>query len=192
MMTELQMIEKLESHPVIKQFMEIIAKANENKKYSYIEAHLIGGAVVDILDDRDPKDYDFETTDLSFSNFINDNKDFVFMYETKTAKTYNFNGIIIQLLKVPTTQFEFKISQSKFIIQNGKIGYKKELEANTIHIDRVSFDQQQLIPTSFDDLRVVRDCLMRIPHWHRKGYHIRDETYLSLVRAAFSLKSNKS
>lgn len=192
MMTKEQMIEKLESHPVIKQFMEIITKENEVKKYNYVEAHLVGGAVIDILDDREPKDYDFIQS--GFGQFVNSNEDFIFVHETKTAKTYNFKGKVVQLLKVPPAQFEFKISQAEFVIQNGKIEgvYEKKPKINEIKIDKISFDQRQLIPTSFDNIRVVRDCLMRIPHWMVKGYNIRNETYLSLVRAAFNLKSNKS
>lgn len=132
---------------------------------------LIGGAVLDILQKRKPKDYDF-----IFQYFPNPKKfEVEYQYETKTAKTFKKGELILQELKTSPEDFDFKISQSTLVIN-----YKKEL---TLEIHETSFENKMLIPCekAWTERKNALSSLRRIPHWKSKGYTINDTTYLSLL-----------
>lgn len=140
-------------------------------------AKLVGGAVIDLLEDRIPKDYDIKMliNDLYIDKLLD--KGYKYICETKTAYTFTKNEFIIQFLKTEPKDFEFKISQASY-------NFKKE----ELYIDKVSFNNKILIPTTFDNPKIAKECLFRIPHWKRKGYSIHDMTYLSLLNVV--IKSN--
>ena len=140
---------------------------------------LVGGAVVDILEGRKVKDYDF----LNFSSHDAKKLGFKYSHDSKTATTYindesanllkgNFT---IQALKTDSNDFDFKISQSQLYFN-----YQKNL---SLIIDEISFDNKLLIPAnkSWLEKKNALNSLRRIVHWKNKGYTINDITYLSLL-----------
>lgn len=152
-----------------------------------VDAVLTGGAIVDILEGRVPKDYDFK-----YDAYLRDKLDelAVLKYVSRTAITYDLKGYEIQLLKRDPLDFAFTIEQGEY-----------NIKTNTLkNFDEQSFKTKQLIPTSisenfpksskFLEVRIVNDkvsateSLMRIPHWRRKGYEINDITYSTLIKIA--------
>lgn len=133
---------------------------------------LIGGAVIDILEGRKPKDYDFQL------NYFPDVDKFglEYQYETKTAKTFKKGEFTLQQLKTSPSDFDFKISQATLMIK----AHKNEL---TLTLDKNSFDNKTLIPTDicWGVKKNALNSLRRIIHWKNKGYTINDITYLSLL-----------
>ena len=136
-----------------------------------INIKLVGGAVVDILEGRKVKDYDF----LKFSSHDAKKLGFKYSHDSKTATTYLKDGLVIQALKTDSNDFDFKISQSQL-----SFNYKKNLSLN---IDEISFDNKLLIPVnkSWLEKKNALNSLRRIVHWKNKGYTINDVTYLSLL-----------
>lgn len=153
--------ELFKADPFIKMVMEIREEVSS--------ICLTGGAVIDILEGRKPKDYDCVGT-------LYENKlGLEYSHETKSAKTFKKGDLIIQLLKTDKTDFDFKISQARLVIN-----YKKEL---TLEIDENSFKNKMLIPCekAWVEKKNALNSLRRIPHWRNKGYKINDTTYLSLL-----------
>lgn len=130
---------------------------------------LTGGAVIDILERRKPKDYDCVGT------LYESKLGLEYSHETKSAKTFKKGDLTIQLLKTDKADFDFKISQARLVIN-----YKKEL---TLEIDENSFNNKILIPCekAWTERKNALNSLRRIPHWKNKGYTINDTTYLSLL-----------
>lgn len=141
--------------------------------------NLIGGAVIDILEGRKPKDYDFIGGGTLFTDKLLANG-FKFECKTKTATTYKKGKTIIQILAISPQHFEYVISQAAF-----------KLKAKKLEIDEISFKNKTLIPVSFDSMSQVKAALVRIPHWQNKGYSIHDKTYLSLLNAVLNVKSQR-
>lgn len=165
------MIEKLQNNEQIKKLQNLVG--------GHGNFLLVGGAVIDILEDRTPKDYDFLPT--FNKEWLVESAGWKFLYSSSMADTYSFDGIICQILKKPLEDFEYTISQSKVYIKKDTI--------YDLNVDTVSFNSKTLIPVGWER-KHVRDCLIRIPHYKKKGYSIPDETYLSLVRA--HTKSHKT
>jgi len=132
---------------------------------------LVGGAVIDILENRKVKDYDFlAMTELEVLKL-----GFKYSHDTKTATTYTKDDLIIQRLKTSLTDFDFKISQATL-----SWNYKKEMQ---LTICETSFENKVLIPTdiAWTQKKNALNSLCRIPHWRKKEYKINDTTYLSLL-----------
>lgn len=168
------LVGKLKDNPTIAQFKEITSPK------TYGSFSLAGGAVIDILEGREPKDYDF----IDWSQEDVDRfraAGFKHVYTTNSSITMEKDGIVVQFISYKKEQFGFKIEQAAYRF------CKEELT-----IDRDSFENKVLIPVSFDLSQNIRSAAMRIPHWQNKGYHIPDLTYLSLMSAVFSIKSNNS
>jgi hypothetical protein len=135
---------------------------------------LCGGAVVDILEGRQPKDYDVL---YLYSDAIN-KLDLKYQYDTKTATTYRVGFTIVQALKRSKDDFDFRISQSTLQIDtNGKLKL-------SLHAD--SFDNKILIPIelAWNNIGLARNSISRIKHWEKKGYYIHEKTYKSLKKVA--------
>lgn len=132
---------------------------------------LVGGAVVDILEGRKPKDYDFFSLTLTEATKLG----FKYSHDSKTATTYLKDDLVIQVLKTGIEDFDFKISQSQL-----SFNYQKNLSLN---IDEISFGNKVLIPAnkSWLEKKNALNSLRRIVHWKNKGYTINDVTYLSLL-----------
>lgn len=140
---------------------------------------LVGGAVIDILYGKKPKDYDF----INIAPIVLSNLNFKYFYETATAITYKreSDGVIIQRLKTSIDVFDFKISRSKIIGDNEYSEYSLDID-----IDADSYLNKLLIPQSYEP-QAALNSLMRIPHWRKKGYEIHDMTYYSLLKAVASI-----
>ena len=132
---------------------------------------LVGGAVVDILEKRKPKDYDFYTLNSEEADKLG----FKYSHDSKTATTYVKDELTIQVLKTDVNDFDFKISQATF-----SLTYQKKL---TLTIDKISFENKVLIPCEkvWTEKKNALNSLRRIVHWKNKGYKINDITYLSLL-----------
>lgn len=160
--------EKLENNSVLKLFKEVFGEAHPQ---------LVGGAVIDILEGRAPKDYDFV-----FTTTLKEKLDEVaeFQCVSQTSYTYNYNGYVIQLIRKGVNNFPFLIEKATFNIQTSSL-YK---------LDEVSFKSKVLIPSAitnsvdknYGENKSAIEALMRIPHWQRKGYKINDVTYQTLIK----------
>lgn len=157
----------LDEHPKIKILKEIFDKCNG--------IELVGGAVIDILSFREPKDYDLINYIPSIYDKYLLDAGFFFQYETKTARTWVRNKIIIQTLKTNKDNFDFTISQASY-----------NLKSAWLTLDTISFDERVLIPTpiAFEDKSHARNSLSRVKHWQNKGYKIPTATLKSLKRVA--------
>jgi len=155
----------VKNHPTILEFNKILVGC------SFYDLELVGGAVVDIIDGREPKDYDMiGFNDAVIAKFRA--YGFVFQSETKTAITYQKFGLIVQFLQKSKEDFDFRISQTSWSFYHNKLTFDKE-----------SFDGKLLIPTSFTNKGLLINSLLRIPHWQNKGYNVPLPTYMSMVRA---------
>lgn len=161
--------EKIKRSAVVESFI-VMGKNNS----CFHNLQLIGGAVVDILDGRIPKDYDFIGHNESVIEiFLNDG--YEYQHESKSAITLKKNDVIVQFLNRAVEEFDFKISTTSFSVRQ-----------NILTIDRVSFEKRLLIPVNYEGKGRLVNALKRIPHWLKKGYRIKDVTYLSMVNAAFT------
>lgn len=169
-------IEKLNNNAVLNLFRENLANTR---------AKLVGGAVIDILEDRVPKDYDF-----IYSEALRDKLDEVgeFQYVTTTSYTYTLNGFVIQLLRKSVMNFPFTIEKSTY-----------NLEAKILeNFDKSSFKTKRLKPTSivggfstdYNIKKLATEALVRLPHWKRKGYLIEDVSYMTLIKIATKFNEN--
>lgn len=153
---------------------------------------LTGGAVTDIMDGRKPKDYDFVGwTDKTVERLLDGG--FIFVSETKTAKTFKKGYIVVQLLHTFIENFEYTISQATYAInsrsrheKNNTLGLKVY---GRLEIDELSYIDKVLIPVNFHDRGQVYSCLARLPKWQAKGYTLPEMTYLSLLNAYGSIRT---
>jgi len=172
-MTELEktLVDRLKDHPTIVMLKEVLG---ESRSYGD-KLLLAGGAVVDILEGREPKDFDFinwgEPELVKFRK-----AGFKHTYTTKSSITMEKEGIVVQFISFKLKQFGFKIEQSTYDIIKGNLT-----------IDEDSFNNKVLVPVNFDLFQNLRSAAFRIPHWVGKGYHIPDITYLSLMSCTFGL-----
>jgi hypothetical protein len=169
-MTEL--LEKIRSNPNVMFLRDMLGTMPR-----FGEAYLVGGAIVDILEGRTPKDYDFVALGTDKIKNLLD-AGFAFVEDTANATTYARNDMTIQLLKTGYGNFDFTISQSRY-------GFRSD----TLKIDERSFNNKVLVPVSYHP-ESAKNALLRIPHWKNKGYSISDRTYSSLVQAATNLQQN--
>lgn len=144
---------------------------------------LTGGAVVDIMESRIPKDYDFVA--LNIANMIEKELPLEFKYKTSYSTTYTYKGHTIQVINSCQPDFDYTISQitlSNLSYNEDSNSYDKldflRLQADPLSI--TSYRSKTLIPVGFS-AKQAANALYRLPHWIRKGYEIRNETYLSLL-----------
>lgn len=141
--------------------------------------YLTGGAVVDIIDGRKPKDYDI-ITKTAISAILKkslDTPELVLLYTSRTALTFMFKEKhIIQILKRNESSFKFTIEQSMFNI--------KDLVLYSFCVR--SYESKLLIPNDSifeDDEEVVtqKDFKIRIKKWESKGFNIHKITKQSYL-----------
>jgi len=152
----------------VKEVQELV-----RKDFRHASINLVGGAVVDLLEGRKPKDYDLKCNIISSEIDFAKTLGLKYKWETKTATTYERENIVVQFLKTDIKDFDFKISQSKL-----EFGTKQNLI-----VDNVSFENKILIPVNFTDRYRILNALKRKVHWEKKGYRMEDQTYLSLLNA---------
>tara|TARA_R110000868_G_scaffold74337_13_gene215046 strand:+ start:27465 stop:28001 length:537 start_codon:yes stop_codon:yes gene_type:complete len=157
--------DKLKNNKVIKELNEIFITVNNTT------VKLIGGAVIDILEGRVPKDYDiivpYNRSKVVVALMING---FDFKYTTATSETFKKGDVVVQILCSQPSDFDFTISSSQYVFNTGELT-----------IDEISFKNKTLIPNVFNDKKAALNSLSRIPHWMAKGYTIKNETYFSLL-----------
>ena len=156
--------EKITNHHIVKEFIGIVGDKGISSTFC-----LIGGAVVDIIEGRQPKDYDFMGATDSIKNKF-EGAGYKFLYNTRTSDTYYKNGVTVQFLKTSVEDFDFEIGRSSFFFKG-----------LALKVDKNSFDNKLLVPINFEKRRNVLNSLKRVPHWKKKGYSIDDTTYLSLL-----------
>ncbi len=175
MKTQEQLEDILKSDKTLTMLKGILDVHNKKHGQSFmsddrIYCSIIGGAVIDILEGRNVKDYDLYDWKQNTIDFFLENG-FTYDYESKTSITIKKGKLVLQFLKNKLENFDFIISQSRF-----------SLVSESLTIDLLSFNEKILIPTSFDNKMNIINSLQRVPHWRKKGYSIPDLTYLSLVR----------
>lgn len=169
--TLLEIAKRIEANEVVKK----LQKTSINKFGS-----LIGGAVVDIALGKEPKDYDIVGVHENHHKY-GLGEEFVFISETMWAYTYMLENKTIQFLKKGDWDFEFKISQSKY-----------ELNTGNLFIDKPSFDNKTLIPVNFHNKQMLKEGLIRLPHWRKKGFTMCDTTYKSVLETLFNIIPTES
>lgn len=160
-----------------KPLMEIIKKLSEVQKYGTYS--LVGGAVIDILDGKTPKDYDFVGFTSDSDLTLMKEKGFTFLSKSSTATTFLFKGKKVQFLNRSTSDFDYTISQSSLNISS------KEM---SLYYDKYTYDNKILIPINLENWV---NCLLRLPHWKKKGYKLDAVTYISLVHKAMAAKGKE-
>ena len=153
---------------------------SESIKYNNI---LVGGAVVDLLENKKPKDYDFlitNETSLNIDILKLIGKGYKYVNDSKTAITLCKDSIVVQFVKIKPEFFDYTISQTSYNIKSKKMT-----------IDRVSFDNKLLIPVSYEKRNAI-SALQRYPHWQKKGYTLPDITYNSLLNVFTNTKNKES
>lgn len=168
------LIEKFIADPIVSELI------NRRKEFT-----LVGGAVVDIMEDRKPKDYDF----IELHSSVVEDLDFV--CDSRWSGTFKFKGETIQLLKTSTNDFEFRISQSKLHLPTIYGDTTDPVSKLKLTYDEISFENKVLIPIGYKKDTVMR-CLYRIPHWRKKGYTLQDVTYYSLLEQIGSSSIQKN
>lgn len=157
--------------------VQFIKKQWEEAKYCD-SLFLTGGAVIDLLEGRKPKDYDFVISGYDVDNIVKKGVELglTFEYTSATAVTFSWGGYDIQVLRKPVEEFPLTIEQSKFSIKNG----------NFQIFDAVSFNTKKLIPNDtiiFTRKEITRkNFLNRISKWESKGYSIHPITKRSYLK----------
>lgn len=137
------------------------------KYYDMFEIKLIGGAVIDIIENRQPKDFDC----LDGQNTPNK---LHYISDSNYAQTIMYKGLKIQFLKQNhTNNFDFTIAQNTVTIR------KNAVEVTYQDLDSLLY--KKLVPVSYENQKMVLQSLSRIPHWQKKGYTIDELTYSSLL-----------
>jgi hypothetical protein len=157
--------DKLKNNKVVKELNDIFLAADN------VTVKLVGGAVVDILEGRVPKDYDilvpYNKSRAVVALMVNG---FDFKYKTATSETFKKGSVVVQIISNQPCNFDFTISSSEYIINRDEL-----------IIDELSFNKKTLLPNNFTDRKAVLNSLSRIPNWIAKGYTIKNATYFSLL-----------
>jgi len=160
--------EIISKHPAIKKLREsALSKVN-------VKLYLTGGAVIDILDGREPKDFDFIVSNLDCIDyhFLLDNG-FTYDYTTTNSVTFSFGKLKVQLLRVESNKFDFSISTSLYSLK----------DKNFKSFPFLAYLNKELSFKDRSEYTVVdyMGKLSRIPHWNEKGYKIHNYTYFDLL-----------
>lgn len=159
-----------------------IIKALMEKTGWCSSVRLTGGAVVDILEGRVPRDYDLflNSTHMSDKEIL---KKVEFIPHLKltslstTAISFAYKGLLVQILRKQPEKYFFTIEQSNYDIKNSRIE----------SFCYMSYRQKRLIPNEliFKEGAVNKKAYkFRIKRWAEKGYSIDKLTkrsYMSLT-----------
>jgi len=144
-------------------------------------AYLVGGAIIDILNRTEPKDFDLIVAG-NFDYYIGYlfDKGLSLKHVTKTAYTFFdiVNNKYIQILKTNPNEFDYTINKAQIHIKSNYISY----------FDRVSYLTRVLIPTeyAFNNKSKQKECLNRVSKMEEKGIYLPDMTKKSL-KGRFSI-----
>lgn len=146
------------------------------KKFNFC---LVGGAVLDIWEGKKPKDYDFTSLSEEFLRL----DEVSFVDTSATADTYRFRSFNIQVLKTDINDFDYTISKN-FIFPKTDYHTATTILSTKLH-KCLSYKTKVLIPVSYKKENAL-NALLRYPHYRKKGYTLKDNTYRSLLMAATS------
>lgn len=145
--------------------------------YKGLTPYLCGGAIIDILNGKIPKDFDIVTYDrkslVTYLVYLGAK----YSYESSTAITLIVKDIgVVQILKGNTQDFDYTINQTRLNLKTGVLS----------DLDIISFDNYILIPNerAFSDKDFARKCLGREKKMNSKGYFLPKQTKDSLRRIA--------
>lgn len=167
---------KIKSNQVVQDLMAFV---NDNKWCDSVM--LVGGAVIDILDGREPKDYDlcishsniFEYGYKELTRRLANTDEFRLVYTSMTAYTFQFKGNIVQVLKTNPSDFIFEIEKSRFGLKSGTFSF----------FDIMGYESKLLIPNDENDVireKYLRNFKSRVKRWSEKGYKLHPVTYKSI------------
>lgn len=184
-MTLREASDKLNQNPLIQKLYDIfnISRSDGTNDNSVLKCmELTGGAVIDILMDRTPKDFDFLMIHESILSRLSD-LGFHFISDTSTAMTFSHDKISqrIQFIKTPVDEFDYTISCSLF-----NIGHKR-----LIAFDHISFNSKILVPRNWKSKKSMISALKRYPHYINKGFTLPEVTYQSLLNKALNHQEYK-
>lgn len=171
------MSDKLAQDPGVRTIKDLMEK---NKWCNTVR--LTGGAVVDILEGRVPRDYDLflNSSHMSDKEIL---KKVEFIPHLKltslstTAISFTYKGLLVQILRKQPEKYFFTIEQSNYDIKNSRIE----------SFCYMSYRQKRLIPNEliFNEGAVNKKAYkFRIKRWAEKGYSIDKLTkrsYMSLT-----------
>lgn len=139
---------------------------------------LTGGAILDILANRKPKDYDLISTNIKVTNELLLKAGCEFLYSSKTSYTFKKGDLIIQVLKTKVEEFDFTINQTNISLESDYIN----------DLDLVSLNSNWLIPTehSWNSSQRRKVCLKRNNYmWKTKNMCLPEITRKSLKKGLF-------
>jgi hypothetical protein len=149
---------------------------------------LTGGAIVDILNNKYPKDFDIYTPNdipVSIVNYIY-SKGGTFICDSKYSSTFRVKGNrVIQVLKIQgTDRFDFTINQSRIRIDT-------TITAKTLlDFDELSFNTKIAIPTTASYVEGIHKSRVKLVI--RKGFEIPKTTMRDLIVKGSFLERLKS
>lgn len=157
--------EKLKNDPGVKALKAIIEEEKLCDSFK-----LTGGAVIDILEGRRPKDYDVYTTYNSYSEIsrkLGHRADVKLLYTSETSITLLIKSeFVLQLLKGTIGSFNFEIEMSEFSLGSGKLS----------NFDYLGYREKRLVINERCTKKIPK---YRIKHWKKKGYTINPITLKS-------------
>ena len=183
----LEQLEKIRIHSVVSQLCSIFEEYNG-------AVCLTGGAIIDILSSRTPKDYDLIVNrgvnyKYLISFLLTIPEKFIFVCTTKYATTFKFKAEhgthVVQVLHHGVEQFDFTISQGQFAFQTKLVRVFSGL------FDNFSFKRKELFPVSYDPKSLL-NCLCRVTKYKQKGFTMSDVTFDSVVNTLAQTHQNSS
>lgn len=142
-----------------------------------VDLLLTGGAVLDILNGVEPKDYDFFPSSFFNTDYLLNalyERGAELQYTSKTAYTFNYKRLTVQVLKTHVDEFDYTINASQINLHNKHIA----------KFDMVSYMSGILIPTehSFQKGYKSVECIKRLPKMQERGFSLPIITERTLKR----------
>lgn len=146
----------------------------------FSSANLVGGAIVDIIDGREPKDYDLivEESEIKIIEKLTFNPNFKFLYNSPSSTTFLFKGEHeVQFIKSKPEDFYFLNERNSFNLRAKKFEtlFISLFETKMLAVNSEAMMNQRFTASQFG---------IRVRHWERKGYRISDTSYDSAIRKA--------
>lgn len=165
-------VEKILANKVV---LELIEELKD-----FPTAMLVGGAVVDIIDGRTPKDYDIivDDSEINILNKLSLKPDFEFLYNSPSSTTFLFKKKYeVQFIKSKSEDFYFLNERNSFILKDKRFGalFTSLIETKMLAVNSEAMLNQRFTASQFG---------IRVRHWERKGYKISDVSYDSAIRKA--------
>ncbi|HLS54066.1 MAG TPA: hypothetical protein VK031_08845 [Tissierellaceae bacterium] len=166
--------DKLKAHPVVRDLIEVA------KKHNTRSAYLTGGAVVDILDGREPKDYDISWIACqNIHETLGKHKYFKLIYSSRTSTTYLFKEKYkVQILKTHERDFPFMNDRILFNLR-GELEIRDNPYLLSILKERIIVVNDEMFERGGISRKLFK---ARVKKWESKGYKMHPITYKSYIR----------